>query len=161
MNGLSKFDTSYINKLPNKEKAIDQFCNAIAAEILIPRADFNQQSSSFPHDIESVTDEQLSNIANRYSVSRETVLRRFLDQGRVSQTFYEQKTKFWATQKKSGGGGNWYATQNVYLSNRFSREVVSQYYRHQISVEQASDLLDIKASNFSGLGQKILQGACA
>jgi Zn-dependent peptidase ImmA (M78 family) len=161
MNGLSKFDTLYIDKLPNKEKAIEQFCNAIAAEVLIPCADFARQTSAFPHDIELVTDEQLSNIASRYGVSREAVFRRFLDQGRVSQAFYEQKATFWAKQMKSGGRGNWYATQNVYLSNRFSREVVSRYYRHQISIEQASDLLDIKAGNFSGPEQKILLGALA
>ena len=29
-------------------------------------------------------------------------------------------------------------------------------YRHQITMEQASELLGIKASNFSGLEQKIL-----
>lgn len=158
INGLSKFDTGYIDNLPNSEKAIEQFCNAIAAEALIPSADFSQQTKNFPFDAESVSDERFVEVANRYSVSREAILRRFLDQGRISKIFYEQKAKFWLGQKKTGGGGDWYASQNTYLSHRFSSEVVGQYYRHQLSIEQAADLLGIKAKNFAGIEQKILRG---
>lgn len=159
INGLSKFDSRYIERLTSEEKTIEQFCNAIAAEILIPSDDFTQQTINFPQNVDSVSDELFSEIANRYSVSREAILRRFLDQGRASKNFYEQKAKFWANQKKTGSGGDWYASQNVYLSHRFSTEVFSQYYRSQISMEQASDLLGIKAKNFAGLEQKVLQGA--
>ncbi|PPD34118.1 MAG: DNA-binding protein [Methylomonas sp.] len=159
INGLSKFDSRYIERLTSEEKTIEQFCNAIAAEILIPSDDFTQQTINFPQNVDSVSDERFSEIANRYSVSREAILRRFLDQGRASQNFYEQKATFWADQKKTGRGGDWYASQNVYLSHRFSSEVFTQYYRNQISMEQASDLLGIKAKNFAGLEQKVLQGA--
>ncbi|MFA5984074.1 MAG: XRE family transcriptional regulator [Methylococcaceae bacterium] len=159
INGLSKFDTRYIEKLPSSEKKIEQFCNTIAAETLIPSDDFVLQTSQLPHNVESVSDERFSEIANRYSVSREAILRRFLDQGRASDHFCKQKAKFWENQKKTGSGGDWYASQNVYLSHRFSTEVFSQYYRSQISMEQASDLLGIKAKNFAGLEHKVLQGA--
>jgi Zn-dependent peptidase ImmA (M78 family) len=47
MNGLSKFDTSYIERLPKREKEIERFCNAIAAEVLIPGTDFATRRSSF------------------------------------------------------------------------------------------------------------------
>jgi Zn-dependent peptidase ImmA (M78 family) len=108
-----------------------------------------------------VQDHLYANLASRYGVSREAVLRRLLDMGRVSQAFYEQKAKFWAGQKKAGNGGDWYASQNTYLSERFAREVIGRHYRNQISVEQASEFLGIKAKNFSGLEQRILQGAAA
>ena len=159
INGLSKFDSRYIDQLPQTEKQIEQFCNAVAAEILIPLSDFEQQTRSFPTDIERIGEEHFSNLANRYGVSREAILRRFLDQGRVSAAYYERKSKLWAGQKKSGSGGDWYASQNSYLSDRFAKEVVRRHYRNQLSVEQAADLLGIKAKNFAGLEQRILHGA--
>lgn len=161
INGLSKFDNRYIEQLPQAEKQIEQFCNAVAAEVLIPLSDFEQRIRSFPADIERVGEEQFSNLANRYGVSREAILRRFLDQGRVSDAFYARQSKRWADQKKPGTGGDWYASQNSYLSDRFAKEVVSRHYRNQLSVEQAADLLGIKAKNFAGLEQRILNGAAA
>lgn len=161
INGLSKFDQSYIERLPNEDQQIERFCNAIAAETLIPMADFQAQARQFPADVEKATEQQFSNLATRYGVSREAILRRFLDQNRVSPAFYEQKAKAWSAQQKPSKGGDWYASQNTYLSDRFAKEVVSRHYRHQISIEQAADLLGIKAKNFAGLEQRILQGAAA
>ena len=94
-------------------------------------------------------------------MSREVVLRRFLDQGQVSKSFYEQKAKQWAAQRKATKGGDWYASQNAYLSERFAQEVVRRHYRNQLSLEQASEFLGIKPKNFAGLEQRILQGADA
>lgn len=161
VNGLSKFDQRYVDRLPDQEKQIERFCNAIAAEILIPSPDFQMQAKQLPADIERATEQQFSELAVRYGVSREAVLRRFLDQDRVTATFYEQKAKAWAAQQKTGGKGNWYASQNVYLSDRFAREVVSRHYKNQLSVEQAADMLGIKPKNFAGLEQRILQGIAA
>lgn len=161
VNGLSKFDQQYVERLPDQEKQIERFCNAIAAEILIPSPDFQIQVQQFPADIERASEQQFSDLAARYGVSREAVLRRFLDQDRVTVSFYEQKAKAWAAQQKKGTGGDWYASQNVYLSDRFAREVVSRHYKNQISVEQAADLLGIKPKNFAGLEQRILQGVAA
>ena len=161
VNGLSKFDQHYIDRLPNQERQIERFCNAIAAETLIPSPDFLQQVRYFPANIENASEQQFSDLAARYSVSREAVLRRFLDQGRVSNIFYEKKAKEWAAQQKKGSGGNWYASQNTYLSDRFTKEVISRHYKNQLSIEQAADLLGIKPKNFAGLEQQILQGIAA
>jgi Zn-dependent peptidase ImmA (M78 family) len=161
INGISKFESSYINRLPATERRIEQFCNKIAAEILIPSDDFAQQIAGFPSNAESVQEHLYANLASRYGVSREAVLRRLLDMARVSQSFYEQKSKLWSSQKKAVSGGDWYASQNTYLSDRLAREVIGRHYRNQISVEQASEFLGIKAKNFAGLEQRILQGAAA
>jgi len=159
INGLSKFDKSYIDRLPFAEKQIERFCNAIAAEVLIPSDDFQKQIAHFPANVENTSEQHFDGLATRYGVSREAILRRFLDQGRVGAAFYEHKAKQWAAQKKETSGGNWYASQNIYLSDRFAKEVVSRYYRHQITLEQASEFLGIRAKNFAGLEQRMLQGA--
>lgn len=159
--GISKFDTEYVRRLPATEQRIEVFCNQMAAEMLMPSDDFAAQARALPDNLEALPDHVFADLGNRYGVSREAVLRRFLDMGRVGQPFYEAKAKFWAGQKKAGSGGDWYASQNTYLSERLAREVVSRHYRNQISVEQASEYLGIKAKNFAGLEQRILQGAAA
>lgn len=161
VSGLSKFDQRYVERLPDQEKNIERFCNAIAAEILIPSPDFQMQAQHFPTDVESATEQQFSNLAARYGVSREAILRRFLDQGRVTDSFYEHKAKVWAAQKKKGAGGDWYASKNTYLSDRFAKEVVSRHYKNQLSVEQAADMLGVKPRLFAGLEQRILRGVAA
>ena len=161
MNGLSKFDTDYIDRLPSQEKVIERFCNAIAAEVLIPSTDFVQQTNHFPFEVDQISDEDYSGLASRYGVSREAILRRFLDQGRVNKAIYEQKAKFWKRQKKISSGGDWYASQNVYLSHRFASEVISRHYRQQLTIDQAAEFLGVKVKNFAGLEQRILQGAGA
>ncbi len=157
VSGISKFEGSYINRLPVAERRIEQFCNKVAAEMLIPSYDFGQQISGFPRNAEALQDHVFANLANRYGVSREAIVRRLLDLERVSQAFYVQKAKIWASQKKMPSGGDWYASQNAYLSDRFAQEVISRHYRNQISVEQASEFLGIKAKNFAGLEQRILR----
>jgi len=159
VNGLSKFDREYVERLSGQEKKIERFCNAIAAEVLIPLSDFREQAKGFPVDVRYASEPQFSALAGRYGVSRESVLRRFLDLERVTSAFYEEKSREWRLQQRKTGGGNWYATHNVYLSERFAKEVVSRHYRNQLSLEQAADMLGVKPRNFSGLEQRILQGA--
>jgi Zn-dependent peptidase ImmA (M78 family)/transcriptional regulator with XRE-family HTH domain len=161
VNGLTKLDKSYIQQLPKTEKKIEQLCNAIAAEVLIPLSDFEKQTKSLTEGIDRISEVQYADLANRYGVSREAILRRFLDQGHVSVSYYEEQAKKWAQQQKAGGKGNWYASQNTYLSDRFAKEVVSRHYRNELTVEQASDFLGIKAKNFAGLEQRILQGGAS
>ena len=159
INGLSKFDTAYIERLPVQQREIERFCNVVAAEVLIPERDFLDQVRQFPANAEQATEEQFSALAGRYGVSREAALRRLLDRGRVSKAFYEHKAKLWTAQKKDASGGNWYLNQGAYISDRFAREVVSRHYRNQISLEQAADLLGIKPKSYAGFEERVLQGA--
>lgn len=161
MNGLSKFDTSYIDRLPAAAQSIERFCNAMAAEILIPSADFAVQSQAFPLEVQQVSEEQFAVLARRYGVSREAVLRRFLDQQRVSPSFYESMAKRWERQKRDRTGGNWQSNQGAYLSSRFAREVVGRHYKHQLTLEQAADLLGIKPKSYPQFEEHFLRIAGA
>ncbi len=159
--GISKFESDYVRRLPLSERRLEQFCNQLAAEVLIPAEDFAAQLRLLPADAETFPEHLFAQVAGRYGVSREAVLRRLLELGRVRKQFYERQAKRWTSQTKTKGGGNWYATQNTYLSDRFAREVIRRHYRNQISLEQAAEFLGVKAKNFAGLEQFILQGAIA
>jgi len=159
VSGIAKFDAPYGHGVSVATGDIEVFCNRFSAEFLVPMEDFKQQIRNVPHDVASVSDSQFSKLAVRYGVSREAVLRRFADLGRVDPAFYAKMSAKWTAQKKKPKKGDWYATENAYLSPSFAGEVVGRYYRQQLSVEQAADILGIRVANFSGLEQKIVQGA--
>lgn len=162
-NGISTFDDSRIEALPNSDRTIERFCNAVAAEILVPEKDFRLQAQQWAVDPVDATDEQYSALAERYHVSREVILRRFLDDALVSRSFYQTKSATWNSQKaeKSGGGGNYYATQGAYLSEAFLREVFSRYSRRQLSKFEAAELIGVAPKNLSKLQDQVLQGSAA
>lgn len=159
VNGISKEDESYIQRLPAREKKLEQFCNAIAAEVLIPEADFQARISSQKGSFESFPDSFFSQLAGVYSVSREAILRRLLNQSKVSLRFYKQKAEEWSAQMKKGSGGNWFSTHASYLSSTFTREVLRKYDRHIYNDTKAAELLGIHPKNLDGLEAKILSGA--
>jgi Zn-dependent peptidase ImmA (M78 family) len=161
VSGIGKLDPSYVDRMRGPAQAIERFCNAMAAAVLIPEADFRRQLARLPSQPEDITEEHLAQLAGRYGVSRETTLRLLVDQGRFPRSLYDEKAKAWAAQQQGGSGGDWYASQNAYLSQRFAQAVVQQHYRQRLTVEQASDLLGIKPKNFAGIEQRILQGAGA
>lgn len=158
INGICKDDVQHVSELPLVVRNVEQFCNSIAAEVLVPIADFTEQTKILPFNIDQADDQTLADLADRYSVSREVILRRLLDQGRVTAQSYNRRVHGWNSQLVSGKGGNYYATFNTYLSQRFAKEVVRQYSRNRLTVEKAAELLGIKARNFTILEQYIQRG---
>ncbi len=143
VNGITKFDLSYVVDLPQSERDIEVFCNAIAAEVLIPNSEFQLQIASLPYSVEDEPERIFTALARLFGVSRETILRRFLDLGRVSKAYYES--------------GDWYASKGAYLSDRLVKDVFARRYRDQISPEQAADYLGIKARNLVAFEEMILK----
>lgn len=157
VNGISKFDTTYIAHLPAPERRIEQFCNLLAAELLVPSADFDVQLREYDH----IDEGAVERLANRYSVSREVVFRRLLDKGLITQAQYEEKAAQWAAQagEREGSGGNYYATQAAYLGESYLKLVFGRHYQGQLSLEQVADYLGVKTKSVAGLEEFALQGA--
>lgn len=156
--GISKFDRSYIDHLGQQEQRIEIFCNTLAAEILIPSADFETQLRTLGR----MTDAQIEDLARRYRVSREAIMRRLLDRGMVSQTLYREKAAQWAGQvKEPGPGGNYYATQATYLGERYLQLVLGKHYQGKLSLEQVADYLGVKTSSVAGLEELALRKTVA
>ncbi|MCC6151972.1 MAG: ImmA/IrrE family metallo-endopeptidase [Planctomycetes bacterium] len=145
--GISKFDPAYINDLPPAERETEQFCNAFAAEVLMPSADFDAQI----RDVDQFEEKAVVRLAKRYHVSREAVLRRLLDKELVDQDFYETKAKEWREQIAVGSGGNYYANQATYLGEKYVNLVLGKHYEGKLSLEQAADHLGLKTANVAGL----------
>jgi len=159
-NGISRFDDAGIERLPPVDRRVERFCNAVAAEILIPADDLAQAVREMNLDPRRASDDDFAALARRYHVSRSAILRRFLDQGRVTEEFYLEKDQEWNEQRGRGGkgGGDYYNTQSAYLSERFLRDVVSSYGRRIISKTEAAEMIGVKPRNFGAFEDLVLRG---
>lgn len=153
--GVTKRDDSYIAELLGHSRAIEVFCNEFAAAVLVPMLDFKTQDLT-------PSDANISHLAKSYRVSREVILRRLLNMGLVTSSFYTKKSKQWAADyfaKSSSDGGNYYATHASYLSDTYVRLAFRRYYQGSLSLEDLARHLNLKMSSVSGLEQALLQKA--
>ena len=142
--GVDKISDDYIDSLPKNDRKIEVLCNQVAGDFLVPENDFKKQLSGLYIDEKSI-----SALANRYTVSREVILRKLLDKGLVSQNFYVEKATEWIEEAKArpkSSGGDYYATKVVYLGYSYLDIVFRNYYRNRISLDQAAEYLSIKTN---------------
>jgi Zn-dependent peptidase ImmA (M78 family) len=149
--GITKTDDSFIRALRGEDRQIEVFCNAFAAECILPLASFRAQSSGM-----KATQHSFEVLARAFKVSREVVARRFLDQKRLSQVAYERLVARWhqeyeESRERGGSGGNFYNTHIAYLGERYLRLAFGRYYEGAISREDLGGYLNMKAKTVSGL----------
>jgi Zn-dependent peptidase ImmA (M78 family)/transcriptional regulator with XRE-family HTH domain len=158
-NGITKQDDRYINFLSGHERDVEVFCNHFAGEFLVPSHNFEKwlKRSWSGGQI----DELVADLANRYKVSREVILRKLLDRGIIDRNFYYAKAEQWVLEykaKRSGrSGGNYYATQATYLGEKFLRVAFNKYYQRRCTIQQLADYLNVKVKNIPGLEQAMLR----
>lgn len=156
VNAISKLDESHIEQLSPKERRIELFCNAFAAEFLMPAADFAVKVEA----LRNFDDKDIQLLARRYLVSREVVLRQLLDRKLVAQAYYESKVEQWVTESENGGsGGDYYATQSAYLGERYLQLVFSKHYQGRLTLEQVADYLGVRTKSVAGLEAMMLRKA--
>lgn len=151
--GVDKLNDDYIGVLPEHGREIEILCNRLAAEILVPSDDFEL----FILKKEARVDESfVTNLADIYNVSREVILRKFLDRGTIKESTYKELTTKWneetrkqKQQKKRGG--DYYNTQIAYLGNKYLEIVFNAYYKKEISEIQLADYLNVKTENLPSL----------
>lgn len=148
VNAMCKINSELDAFVPDHYRHVEQFCNALAAEILMPTDDFDDQITqlnSQPNDV-------INMLTKRYKVSPETVLRRLLEKKRITQSEYQQKIKhFTKYRKDSGQGGNYYAMKTAYLGENYIKLVLSRYYQGKIDIYQVTNYLNVKTKHISDL----------
>lgn len=128
----------------------EQFCNAVSAEVLVPKNQFLKLWSSHQSFEESIIV-----TANYFKVSTFVTARRAFDLGMIDKfTFFdyykrenanfEQSRK--AKKQESKGGGNYYDTARTRLGNRFSQAVVISALEGKTLYRDAGNLLNINPS---------------
>ncbi len=155
--GVDTRQDDYIEYLTGNNRRIEILCSQFAAEFLVPSEDFQARLVG-----KRIHEEAIRGWAALYGVSRETILRRLLDWERVTRQDYEEKTRQWrAERKESGGsGGDYFRTKGTYLGEKYIEAVISNYYKGNVSREEAADYLDTRTRNVPGIEEWLLkQGA--
>lgn len=137
----------YIDHLEGANRRIEILCNRFAGEFLVPSADFENRAIGL-----DVNEYSIQQLANAYHVSREVILRKFYDRGRVDQQYYEERVAEWAANATSRTpGGSYYANMGVYLSDNYLDKAFTRYHQEQIGIEQLADYLGVKVKNIPGM----------
>jgi Zn-dependent peptidase ImmA (M78 family) len=123
---------------------IERWCNAVAAEILVPiksvREEYNQTQP---------LREEVPRLAYLFKVSTLVVLRRlfdagFVEEGQFRQIYNEEIKKSKDFEKKNGKGGDFYRTLGTRIGKRFARAVLASTLEGQTLFRDAFRLLGIK-----------------
>lgn len=150
VSSITKDDPTFETRLTPADRRIEVACNRFAAEFLLP-------SRAVPWDrfAPDRLAEFVGEVALRFHVSREVVLRRLLDRRLISNDVYVEMARSWnqepARPGAGEGGGNYYATQASYLSRAFVDLAFSQYRGGRLSLNDLAEHLRMRARNVGKL----------
>ncbi len=130
---------------PSSEDKHERFCNAIAAEVLIPSEKFLALWDAVDGDV----DRKMEFVRSHTKVSTYVIARRALEMGRISRDYYNQlyKRLYEAARNKDRSGGNFYNTFPLRNSKKFTDFVTSLAIRGKISFREAGNLLNTNPNN--------------
>ena len=146
--GVDILHESFIDRLQSDYYIIEKKCNEFAGEFLFPSALFQEVQTAF-------SEQKLNELADTFKVSREVVLRKYLNFNLITSDTYKFYTDKWLKEyldsrdkaKNSDSGGDPYYTKMAYLGLYYINLVFSQYYQGKIDIETLSDYLSIKVGN--------------
>jgi Zn-dependent peptidase ImmA (M78 family) len=151
INGVTDIQEEYIDMMDRNNKLLEIKCNQFAAEFLVP-------SDAFIEDIplfERLGMEGVSKIADKYSVSREVILRRLLSLDLVSNEEYEGQRAIWNADYLRRGnelkGGNYYLTKLAYLGEGFAKRAIQKYKQGQLDKIALARHFNMNSRNISKL----------
>lgn len=137
------------------DHVVEQWCNRVAAEMLVPLA-------AIYHDYrpDIPLREEMTRLARRFKVSTLVILRRIHDAGGISRDqlwqTYREELEHLRSIAPAGSGGNFYLTQAVRVSKRFARALVVSTLEGQTLHRDAFRLLGFsKLATFHELGHSL------
>ncbi len=129
---------------PRASHATEALCNAAAAEILVPTAEFRTQWD----ELSGITElARIERIRRYFKVSALVVARCALDAGYIDRRVYSE---IYAAAKREGAssdGGDFYRTLGARNGKRFADAVATLAQAGDISLRQAGRLLNTTPSN--------------
>jgi len=144
-------DRHYLAALDLQDRSVEIACNRLSGELLVPAIDFERSITA--HDRAAVTGETVSNLARTYSVSREVILRKFLERDWIDSARYGAMVARWRAERppSTGGGGNYYATQATYLGTKYLRAAFLARDEERIDDFDLAAVLGVKGVSLDGL----------
>lgn len=143
--GVTDADESYLRFMNAEERNIEIKCNKFAAHYLLPDSAFEDDIIYYQNSKPSV----IAEIAKKYSVSKEVILRRLLDYRIVSNEYYKKMSARWNEEylkrEYKSGGGNYYLTKLSYLGEGFTKLAFENYKRYRFSEMELANHLNMNS----------------
>lgn len=147
--------------IPPEEQRLEQFCNEVAANALVPIEHFTSHSIVADNDSNTWSDDQISALARDYCVSREMIARRLVEVGRATQVFYRDKREqyldeYEAVKAKKKGGFVPPATDVISKGGRVLPDLIIRSLKsRRINSSQASELLGVKLKHIKKISASL------
>lgn len=162
--GIDYLNDDFLKKYDNVTNvAIECACNSFAGEFLVPDYDFDLIiKNKIP------TDSFIKDLSIRYCVSREVILRKFLDRKKISKEEYKEKREkynsdyFRTKQKKKENKksqGDYYNTQAVYKGKHYLELTYGKYYENKITITQLARYMNMKIPSVEAMAARKGWGA--
>ena len=152
--GIDVQARGFFRKLSGDYSRLEVKCNEFAGEMLLPTDVLTKEALA--------TDEQtIANLAQKYKVSRELILRKYLNLSLIDGTLYREWSDQWISEAKKKKeerlpGGDYYYTQKAYLGDTYVNLAFSKYFQNKISVENLADYLGMSVQNISKFENYVL-----
>lgn len=148
--GVSNFDA--LQPLPNE---VEKWCNAVAAEFLVSARELR---AVWPQAQRAA--EPYQYLAGRFKVSVLVAARRVLDLALTSRAeffdfFHAYQDDERRRQKLKPSGGNFWATQNVRIGQRFGAAVVRSAREGKLLYREAYSLTGLSGGTFDRFAEKL------
>jgi Zn-dependent peptidase ImmA (M78 family) len=134
---------------------IEQWCNAVAAEMLVPIATMREA-----FDPRAEVSGEMARLARRFKVSTLVILRRIHDIGGLTRdafwALYDAEVRRLRALRREGGGGQFHLTEAVRVSKRFARAIVASTLEGQTLYRDAFRMLGFsKMDTFLEFGRTV------
>ena len=150
--GLSK-----LQDLSPTDHTVEEICNKIAAEFLIPIEDLHKRWNAARESSDPYHD-----LAKHFKVSTVVAARRALDSELITREaffeyYYENRAKNWGGTQQSdkGRGGNFWNNQFWRVGARFGSAVSRAVMEGRVSYTDAYRLTGLKGDTFSNMPEKM------
>ena len=134
---------------------IEQWCNRVAAELLVPIAAMREV-----YNPRAALESEVSRLAKRFKVSTLVILRRIHDVGGLTRdafwAAYDAELMRLLSIPREGGGGNFHLTEAARVSKRFARAIVGSTLEGHTLYRDAFRMLGLtKMKTFQSFGRSL------
>lgn len=133
---------------------VEQWCNQVAAELLVPLAELRHA-----HRPKAALEDEITRLGREFKVSTLVVLRRLKDLGALGDAAFRAAYAAELARLKAiirGSGGDFYRTQTTRISKRFTRAVVVSTLEGQTLHRDAFHLLGVsKVEMLHAMGRAV------
>ena len=143
--GKSGISDTEAGQVPEHE--VERWCNAVAAEFLMPLAALRRE-----HQADMPLAAEIQRLARTFKVSTLVVLRRqfdagFIDQATLWQSYRDELARIRALDRGGSGGGDFYRTLGARTGKRFARAVLSSTLEGQTLFRDAFRMLGVRKTS--------------